>query len=253
VAWLFWRDDSQRYSVGASKLTSEEARRIGKAISRIPEFMMQRRGFYPRGGGPRSRAVRPYHVALEDTYIRAHWDEIYALCRLNSLPFNSTGEVINSDGVEGLRVRVADGCNPVLGSLQRALAARHGVSLSRAARESAVLETARELAEVQSARRAVTQIAGPRCALYSITTNQAAMHSSARWTSGKRAHHLVRVLECLIRRLPARRRPQFNLCDHSAFIAEMIASAIRSHFKKIDRVELLRAAAPRKRRIVAIA
>ena len=44
VAWLFCRDDSQRYSVGASKLTSEEARRIGKAISRIPEFMTQRQG-----------------------------------------------------------------------------------------------------------------------------------------------------------------------------------------------------------------
>jgi len=27
------RDDTQRYSVGAGKLTSEEARRIGKAIS----------------------------------------------------------------------------------------------------------------------------------------------------------------------------------------------------------------------------
>ena len=72
VAWFFCRDDSQRYSVGASKLTSEEARRIGKAISRIPEFMMQRRGFYPRGGGPRWRADRPCHVALEDSYIRSH-------------------------------------------------------------------------------------------------------------------------------------------------------------------------------------
>jgi hypothetical protein len=39
------------------------------------------------------------HLALEDTYIRAHWDEIYALCRLNSLPFNSTGETIQNDGV----------------------------------------------------------------------------------------------------------------------------------------------------------
>jgi hypothetical protein len=53
VAWLFCRDDSQRYSFGASKLTSDEARRIGKAISRIPEFMSQRQGFYPRGGGQR--------------------------------------------------------------------------------------------------------------------------------------------------------------------------------------------------------
>jgi len=99
VAWLYCRDDSQRYSVGTSKLTSEEARRIGKAISRIPEFMTQRQGFHQRGGGPRWRADRPYHVALEDTYIRAHWAEIDALCRVNSLPFNSTGETIQSDGV----------------------------------------------------------------------------------------------------------------------------------------------------------
>jgi hypothetical protein len=75
------------------------SRRIGKAIARIPEFMMPRQGFYPRGGGPRWRADRPYHVALEDQYIREHWDEIYAICRLNSLPFNATGEVIQSDGV----------------------------------------------------------------------------------------------------------------------------------------------------------
>jgi hypothetical protein len=45
------------------------------------------------------RADRPYHVALEDTYIRAHWDEIYTLCKVNSLPFNSTGEVIQNDGL----------------------------------------------------------------------------------------------------------------------------------------------------------
>ena len=99
VAWLFCRDDSQCYSVGASKLTSEEARRIGKAISRIPEFMTQRQGFHTRGGGPRSRPDRPYHVALEDMYIREHWSEINALCRLNSLPFNATGEVIQNEGV----------------------------------------------------------------------------------------------------------------------------------------------------------
>jgi hypothetical protein len=82
MAWL--RDDAQRYGVGASKLTSEEARRIGKAISRIPEFIMQRRGFYPRGGGPRWRADRPYHVALQDQYIREHRSEIDALCRLTA-------------------------------------------------------------------------------------------------------------------------------------------------------------------------
>jgi hypothetical protein len=35
----------------SSKLTSDEARRIAAAISRIPEFMMQRNGFYARGPG----------------------------------------------------------------------------------------------------------------------------------------------------------------------------------------------------------
>jgi hypothetical protein len=99
LAWLYCRDDTQRYSFGVSKLSSDEARRIGKAIARIPEFLMQRQGFYQRGGGSRWRADRPYHVALEDRYIREHWDEIDALCKLNSLPFNATGEVIEDVGV----------------------------------------------------------------------------------------------------------------------------------------------------------
>ncbi|MEY9459692.1 hypothetical protein ABH973_000105 [Bradyrhizobium ottawaense] len=56
-------------------------------------------GFYPRESGPRWRADRLYHVALEYRYIREHWDEIYALCRLNSLPFNATGELVQNEGV----------------------------------------------------------------------------------------------------------------------------------------------------------
>ncbi len=59
---------------GFSRMGWQADATIGKAISRIPEFMMPRQGFYPRGGGPRWRADRPYHVALEDTYIRTHWD-----------------------------------------------------------------------------------------------------------------------------------------------------------------------------------
>jgi len=93
------QDDAQRYSFGGGKLSSDEARRIGTAIAHIPEFLMPRQGFYRRGGGPRWRADRPYHVALEDRYIREHWDEIDALCKLNSLPFNATGEVIENDGI----------------------------------------------------------------------------------------------------------------------------------------------------------
>ncbi|WP_308284892.1 hypothetical protein [Bradyrhizobium ivorense] len=99
LAWLYCRDDAQRYSFGVGKLSSDEARRIGKAIARIPEFLMPRQGFYPRGGGPRWRADRPYHVALEDRYIREHWDEIDAVCKLNSLPCNATGEAIQNEGV----------------------------------------------------------------------------------------------------------------------------------------------------------
>jgi len=75
--------NAQRYSFGVSKLSSDEARRIGKAIARIsPKFPDATARFYARGGGPRWRADRPYHVALEDRYIREHWDEIDALCKL---------------------------------------------------------------------------------------------------------------------------------------------------------------------------
>ena len=53
LAWIFCRDDEARYSFGASKLTSDEARRLARGIARLPEFMAQRRGFFPRGGGKR--------------------------------------------------------------------------------------------------------------------------------------------------------------------------------------------------------
>jgi hypothetical protein len=98
-ASIFPRDDLQRCSFGHSHLTSDEARRIAKAIARLPEFSTQRRGFYQRGGGPRWKADRPYHVALEDSYIRTHWDEINALCQLNGIPFNATGAKIQSGGM----------------------------------------------------------------------------------------------------------------------------------------------------------
>jgi hypothetical protein len=96
LALVYFRDDLQKWSFGHSHLNSDEARRIAKAIARLPEFLMQRRGFYQRGSGGRWKPTRPYHVALEDSYIRAHWDEIDALCKLNAIPFNATGEKISS-------------------------------------------------------------------------------------------------------------------------------------------------------------
>jgi hypothetical protein len=82
LATVHCRDDLQKWSFGHSHLTSDEARRITTAIARLPELLMQRRGFHSRGGGhDRWKPSRPYHVALEDSYVRAHWDEINALGR----------------------------------------------------------------------------------------------------------------------------------------------------------------------------
>lgn len=58
LAWIYCRDDVQRYSFGAGKLTSKEAPRIGRSIARIPEFMLFRI-FHPRGGGLRWPAQLP--------------------------------------------------------------------------------------------------------------------------------------------------------------------------------------------------
>jgi hypothetical protein len=97
LASVHCRDDLQKWSFGHSHLTSDEARRIALGIARLPELLMQRRGFYARGGGhDRWKASRPYHVALEDSYIRAHWDEINALCKINGIPFIATGEKIEA-------------------------------------------------------------------------------------------------------------------------------------------------------------
>jgi hypothetical protein len=68
LAVVFCRDDLQRWSFGHGHLTFDEARRIANAITRLPEFLMQRRGFYARGAGDRWKPSRPYHVALEDIF-----------------------------------------------------------------------------------------------------------------------------------------------------------------------------------------
>jgi hypothetical protein len=131
LATIHCRDDLRKWSFGHTKLTSSEARKIAKAISRIPEFMMQRRGFYSRGpGNYRWKAALPYHVALEDGYIRANYDTISELCKLNGIPFNATGEKIRGDGLWCVRVRATARRHDVLGSIQGAMATRRGVLVS---------------------------------------------------------------------------------------------------------------------------
>jgi hypothetical protein len=56
-------------------------------------------GFYSReGGDKRWKPSRPYHVALEDWYVRESWDRIKALCAYNGVPFDPTGQRIDRDG-----------------------------------------------------------------------------------------------------------------------------------------------------------
>jgi hypothetical protein len=54
--------------------------------------------FGPRHAGCEWNPKKPYHVALEDIYVREHWSGIDAICKLNSLPFILTGEKIQRDG-----------------------------------------------------------------------------------------------------------------------------------------------------------
>jgi hypothetical protein len=108
------------------------------------------------GAGHAGAATGRVTWALEDRYIREHWDEIYALCKLNSLPFNATGEVIENHGIwrvyqftwqidailfwarfEGRWLRGTEFHYP------------------ERAREPALAKAARELAEIQSAQSAV--------------------------------------------------------------------------------------------------
>jgi hypothetical protein len=62
-----------------------------------PELLKLRIGFHPRGDGYRWKTTKPYHVALEDSCIRRHWDEIDLTCRLNGIPFDPTGERIHRE------------------------------------------------------------------------------------------------------------------------------------------------------------
>jgi hypothetical protein len=100
LATISYRNDVHEWKWTHGYLTADEARRIANGIARLPEFLMPRRGFYARGSGhSRFNPRRPYHVALESDYIRAHWEEIDTICRFNGIPMNSTGEKIQDRGI----------------------------------------------------------------------------------------------------------------------------------------------------------
>jgi hypothetical protein len=99
---IYSRDDlhAVRWSYAREHLTADEARRIAKGIARLPEFLIHHPGFYSRDGGDRRwKRSHPYHVALPDMYVREHWHGINAVCSLNDIPFDPTGERMTRGGV----------------------------------------------------------------------------------------------------------------------------------------------------------
>ena len=99
---IYCRDDihSAGWSFAPEHLTADEARRIAKGVARLPEFLNRYPGFYSRGGGDhRWRRSHPYHVALPDMYVRENWDGINAICQLNNMPFDPTGQRMTQGGV----------------------------------------------------------------------------------------------------------------------------------------------------------
>lgn len=104
VATCYSRDDlhRQRWADYTRHLTSDEARRIACTIARLPELLNKHPAFQERGPVIQHRRhwkpTHPYHVALEDFFVRERWDEIDACCRFNDVPFDPTGEVFEHDG-----------------------------------------------------------------------------------------------------------------------------------------------------------
>jgi hypothetical protein len=92
------RDELQKWSSGRDHLTSDEARRIAKAIARLPEFLKAEPAFAARRHGRFWKSSHPYHVALANTYIDENYDEIVACCRYNNVPFDPTGEILDCMG-----------------------------------------------------------------------------------------------------------------------------------------------------------
>jgi hypothetical protein len=88
LASIYCRDDlhAAKWTDYTRHLTSDEARRIAKAIAGLPDFLKPQPGIYSReGGDKRWKESHPYHVALRDHYVRENWDRIKVLCTYNGV------------------------------------------------------------------------------------------------------------------------------------------------------------------------
>lgn len=103
LAHIYCRDDlhSARWGNYLENLTSDEARRIAKAIARIPEFLHAETALpeFMRSENPHWSKSHPYHVALAETYVQENYDLIAECCAYNNVPFERTGGVIECDGL----------------------------------------------------------------------------------------------------------------------------------------------------------
>lgn len=101
LAAIYCRDDyhAAQFDNYLKHLTSDEARRIANEIARLPDLLIPRRGFNPRGKVARWRSSHPYHVALADLFVRGNWGFIEATRKLNGLPYKPTGEKIGNSGL----------------------------------------------------------------------------------------------------------------------------------------------------------
>jgi hypothetical protein len=102
LAFVYHRDDlhAKGWSFAHQHLTSDEARRIAKAIARLPELLKAEPAFPARRVrwvGRYWRDTHRYHVALEECYVRENYDEIVACCRFNKVPFDATGEKLQGE------------------------------------------------------------------------------------------------------------------------------------------------------------